>query len=375
MVNSNRLIKRFIEMVEISSVSGQEAQFRDYLLQHFAARGVQGEEDNAAEILEGNAGNLLFKIAGTVDTEPILFLTHMDTVVPGQGIKALLTDDGIIRSGGATILGGDDKAGVAAILEAYDVLVEKKLDYPPLELLFTVSEEQGLLGAKNFDFSRLKSSIAYVLDSGGPPGTIVTQSPCQNEIEYRVIGKAAHAGINPEDGLNAIQIMSKALAIMPCGRINAATTCNFGIIEGGQARNIVAESCSLKGEARSLQRTELDRLTQQLVDTFKAEVEKNGGQAQVEIKFLYPEITLDADEKVVSLAVEAARSIDLEAKLESTGGGSDASIVNGNGIRCANLGIGMRSVHTTEEFIRVEDLVNDAELVVAIIQQYLLGRK
>lgn len=371
MVNADRLVKQFMEMVEVSSVSGQEGGFRDFLKSHFADRGLQCEEDNAGTLLGGNSGNLLVRIAGTQDTRPILFMTHMDTVVPGQGIKAVLGDDQVIRSDGETILAADDKAGVAAILEAYDVLIEKGLNYPPLELLFTVSEEQGLLGAKVFDFSRLKSPIAYALDSGGPPGTIVCKSPCQNEIEYRVLGKAAHAGINPEEGINAIQLMSKALSIMPCGRINEASTCNFGTIVGGKARNIVAEKCIVKGEARSLNRAELDRLTEELQNIFIREVEQNGGQAEVEVKFLYPEITLDAEEEVVRMAVAAAQSIGLKPELVSTGGGSDASIVNGNNIRCANLGIGMNAVHTTEEFIRVEDLINNAELVLAIIQQSL----
>jgi len=369
MVNADRLVKLFMEMVEVSSVSGHEGAFRDFLKNHFAERGLQCEEDDAGKLLGGDSGNLLIRAAGTRDTRSIMFLNHMDTVVPGQGIKAVLGEDGVIRSAGATILGGDDKAGIAAVLEAYDVLLEKGLDYPPLELLFTVSEEQGLLGAKVFDFSRLKSPIAYVLDSGGAPGTIVCQSPCQNEIEYRVLGKAAHAGINPEEGINAIQLMSKALAVMPCGRISEAATCNFGTIVGGKARNIVAEECIVKGEARSLNRAELDQLTEQLQSIFIQEVEKNGGQAEVEVKFLYPEITLDAEEEVVRLAVAAAESIGLKPELVSTGGGSDASIVNGNNIRCANLGIGMSAVHTTDEYIRVEDLIKDAELVLAIMQQ------
>lgn len=369
MVNADRLVKLFMEMVEISSVSGQESAFRDYLQRHFSARGLHCMEDEAGTALAGNSGNLLVKIAGTADASPILFLTHMDTVVPGQGIKAVLGDDQVIRSDGTTILGSDDKAGVAAILEAYDVLLEKGLAYPPLELLFTVSEEQGLLGAKHFDFSQVKSPIAYALDSSGQPGTIVYKSPCQNEIEYQVQGKAAHAGINPEEGMNAIQLMSKALAVMPCGRINASTTCNFGTIEGGKARNIVAEYCIAKGEARSLERTELDRLTGELTATFTREVEKNGGKAEIKVTYLYPEITLDPEEEVIRLAVAAAESIGLKPELVSTGGGSDASIVNENHIRCANLGIGMNAVHTTEEYIRVEDLIKDAELVLAIIEQ------
>lgn len=371
MVNEERLVQHFMKMVEISSPSGEESAFRDYLTQYFSNRGAICMEDQAGEMLEGNSGNLLVRIVGTADVKPLMFLTHMDTVFPGGDIKAELGEDGIIRSAGKTILASDDKAGVAAILEAYETLRESHLDYPPLELLFTVSEEQGLLGAKQFDYSCLNAEIAYALDSGGEPGTIVVKSPCQNEISYTVQGKAAHAGINPEDGINAIQIMAKALAIMPCGRLNPTTTCNFGIIKGGEARNIVAESCYVKGEARSHSRAELDQLTMQLKQTFCQEVSKNGGQPEVVVKFLYPEISLDENEKVVVLAKKAAQGLGLKVDLVSTGGGSDAAIVNGNNIRCANLGTGMSNVHTSDEYIKVKDLVDDAELVLAIIQQYL----
>lgn len=371
MINEERLVRHFMKLVEISSPSGQEGAFRDYLINYFQERKAVCIEDQAGAMLEGNSGNLLVRIAGTADVQPLLFLTHMDTVFAGGEIKAELGDDGIIRSVGKTILAADDKAGVAAILEAYETLRENQLAYPPLELLFTVSEEQGLLGAKQFDYSCLRSDIAYALDSGGAPGTIVVQSPCQNEIAYKVQGKAAHAGINPEDGINAIRIMAKALAVMPCGRLNPTTTCNFGIIRGGEARNIVAENCYVKGEARSHSRAELDQLTEQLTGTFKEVVKKNGGEPEVVVKFLYPEISLDEDEKVVALAKKAAQKLGLGVELTSTGGGSDAAIVNGNNIRCANLGTGMSNVHTRDEYIKVKDLVDDAELVVAIIQQYL----
>ncbi|PKM78648.1 MAG: peptidase M20 [Firmicutes bacterium HGW-Firmicutes-15] len=369
MINRERLVESFIKMVEVASVSGKEGLFRDLLKAEFLLRGLEIEEDGAGTILNGESGNLLVKIPGTVTVPALLLATHIDTVVPGIGIKAIRGQDDVIRSDGNTILGSDDKAGIAAILEAYDVIVEKRLDHPPLELLFTVSEEQGLLGAKNFDYSRLEARKGYVLDSGGAPGTIVIKSPCQNEIEYRVYGQAAHAGINPEDGINSIGLMAKALAVMPCGRIDDETTCNFGIIEGGIARNIVAPSCRLKGEARSLSRSKLDQLTAELCGIFEAEVAKNGGRCEVDVVLLYPEITLQPDEEVIRLAVRAADKIGLTTELMSTGGGSDASIINGNNIRCANLGIGMSAVHTTEEFIRVEDLVNDARLVLSIIQE------
>ncbi|HWQ75587.1 MAG TPA: M20/M25/M40 family metallo-hydrolase [Syntrophomonas sp.] len=371
MVNRERLIKSFMDMVAISSPSGEEAAFRDYLIAYFSARGGVCAEDRAGEMLDGNAGNLLVRIAGTADVQPLMFLAHMDTVFPGGDIKAELGEDGVIRSVGKTILASDDKAGIAAIMEACETMRENRMDYPPLELLFTVSEEQGLLGAKQFDYNCLQSAIAYALDSGGAPGTIVVKSPCQNEIEYRVQGKAAHAGINPEDGINAIQIMAKALAVMPCGRLSPGTTCNFGIIKGGEARNIVAESCYVKGEARSLSRPELDRLTGELTRIFNETVVSNGGQPEMTVKFLYPEISLEENEQVVDLVRKAAQSLGLPVELIGSGGGSDAAIVNGNGIRCANLGIGMSDVHTSQEYIKAEDLVNDAELVLAIIQQYL----
>ncbi|MGI5879264.1 MAG: M20/M25/M40 family metallo-hydrolase [Syntrophomonadaceae bacterium] len=368
MVNKERLVNSFIHMVGIDSVSGKEGKFKDYLMAEFSARGYQVQEDETGKALGTESGNLLVKIPGSPDKPSLLFAAHMDTVEPGNGIKAMVQQGRLVSSGN-TILGSDDKAAIAALLEAVDILKASSELHAPLELLFTVGEEQGLQGAKLFDYSLLSSSIGYVLDAGGPPGNIIIQSPCQNEIEYQVFGKAAHAGINPQDGINAIHIASQALAAMPCGRIDEETTCNFGIIEGGTARNIVADSCRVKGEARSLQRFKLDALTGQLESIFRSEVEKHGAQAQVKVKFLYPEIRLDAQDEVVVIAVKAARSTGLEPVLTGTGGGSDASIINGHGIACVNLGIGMSNVHTIDEYIEVDDLVKDVELILAIIRE------
>lgn len=371
-IRQERLIDGFLEMIAIDSVSGHEASYRDYLQARFDELGFAGVEDDAGQRLGGDSGNLLFKLPGTMNRPPLLLSAHMDTVVPGHNIKGELAQlDGhqIIRSAGPTILGGDDKAGVAALLEAIRVIIENRMDYPPLEILFTVSEEQGLLGIKNFDFSQIGAPIGFVLDSGGDPGTIVVQSPCQNEIEYRVRGIAAHAGMNPEEGRNAIQIMGRALAKMPCGRIDPDTTCNFGVIEGGLARNIVAPFCRVKGEARSLDRSKLDKLTEELGSVFTAEVIANGGEPEVEVMLLYPEAALQAEEEVVQLALRAAENIGVAPRLESTGGGSDASIINDAGIRCANLGIGMKKVHTIDEYIRVEDLIADTAWIISIIRQ------
>ncbi|MGI5921341.1 MAG: M20/M25/M40 family metallo-hydrolase [Syntrophomonadaceae bacterium] len=369
MINRDRLINRFIKLVENGSESGWEGSLRDMLVAEWEAWGLSVYEDDACEVLGGESGNLLINIPGTIDAPPLLLAAHMDTVVPGEGIKAIIGDDGIIRSDGSTILGSDDKAGIAAIMEAYEVIRENNLKHPPLEILFTIGEEQGLLGIKHFDFSRLKAPMGYVLDAGSAPGTVVVGSPCQNEIEYIAHGRAAHAGINPEDGLNAIQMAAIALSKMPCGRIDEETTCNIGTIQGGQARNIVAPTCRIKGEARSLRREKLDKLTEDLARTFKNEVECLGGQAEINITFLYPEVSLSADEDVVTLVTRAIANIGLEARMVTTGGGSDACIIHNNGIRCANLGVGMSNCHTTQEYIKISDLVDDARLVLAIIQE------
>ena len=368
MINQQRIIDNFITMVEIASVSGKEGKIRDYLLGEFTGRGLQVLEDQAGDMVNGESGNLLVKIPGILETDTILFAAHMDTVEPGEGIKAGLAD-GVLRSNGNTILGSDDKAAIAAMIEAVDVLQENKIPHGPLELLITVCEEQGLKGSKHFDFTGLDSVMAYVLDAGGDPGTIIIQSPCQNEIEYKVYGKPAHAGMNPERGINAIQAAAMALARMPCGRIDQDTTCNLGIIAGGTARNIVADYCHVTGEARSLTRPRLDEITELLKNTFIDEVQKQGARAEVDVKFLYSEVKLSPEDRVVKTAVRAIESIGLVPSLESTGGGSDASIIHGGGIPCVNLGIGMNNVHTCAEYIKVEDLVKDAQIVLSIIRE------
>lgn len=368
MINRDRLIDTFVNLVEIESVSGQEGRFKDYLQGELTRLGLTVREDDAGTALGGDSGNLLARLPGSARGPVLLFAAHMDTVEPGAGIKAMVKETRI-ESAGPTILGADDKAAIAALLEVLHCLREHNLPHPALELLFTVGEEQGLQGSKQVDCRQIESRLGYVLDAGGDPGHIIIQSPCQNEIELTAYGKAAHAGISPEEGLNAIHLASQALAVMPCGRIDEETTCNIGIIAGGTARNIVADVCRVKGEARSLKRDKLDALTGSWSRTFKEEVEKRGGQAEVQVTFLYPELKLEEKEPVVEIAVRAMEALGIYPVLTSTGGGSDASIINGNGIPCVNLGIGMRQVHTTQEYIMIDDLLMDARIILQIITE------
>lgn len=367
MINRKRLLNTFMELTALDSESRSEAPVRDYLLRRLEGGAKSMEEDAAGSAVNGNCGNLLVRIAGRGGGAPLLFSCHMDTVKPGRGVKAAVDERGVIRSAGDTILGGDDKGGIAAILEALAVLEEQKIDHPPLELLFTVCEEQGLLGARFFDLSQLRAAYGFVLDHGGAPGSIVVQSPSQYELNYYVAGRAAHAGMHPERGINAIQVMARALARMPCGRIDEASTCNFGVIQGGQARNIVAAECHVQGEARSLQPPKLERLTDELIRVFTEAVTAAGAEPRVEKVLLYSAVNYDPEAPVVKLAGQAAAGLGLPVQLERTGGGSDASVINRR-LPCLNLGIGMSAVHTVQEYIRLDDLASVARWLVAIVQ-------
>jgi tripeptide aminopeptidase len=292
LVNRDRIVRDFMALVRIDSESGKEGAVRDFLCSRLQGMGMEVYEDEAGKALEGESGNLFAWKDGKVPGPSIFLSAHMDTVVPGKGVEPLL-DDGVIRSAGDTILGGDDKAGIAAILEALQVIKERNLSHPPLEVIFTVSEEQGLMGSKHLDFSRVRSKLGYVLDSGGDAGNIIIKAPTQNEFVLTVIGKAAHAGINPEEGLNAISLAAYAINHLDIGRIDEETTCNLGTIHGGRARNIVADRVEVKGEARSLSPAKLDALTNEIVTTFRQKVEEKGGRCEVEVVHLYPMIDLD----------------------------------------------------------------------------------
>ncbi|MGE5422787.1 MAG: M20/M25/M40 family metallo-hydrolase [Ignavibacteriales bacterium] len=367
MVDQARILNEFLELVKVDSISGREAAIRDVLKAKLEALGMEIYEDEAGRSLGSQSGNLMAWMEGDVGPS-VFFCAHMDTVEPGLGISPLV-EAGAVRSNGNTILGSDDKAGLTAILEALRVIKEGGGPHPPIEVIFTVSEEQGLMGSKHLDVNKIRSKFGYVLDASGSVGNIVIQGPTQNEIAIEVLGKAAHAGMNPEDGLNAIFLAGYAISHLTVGRIDEETTCNLGTIQGGQARNIVPDRVIIKGEARSLNPEKLEQITQNLTGEFIRRVEEKGGQCRVKVAHLYPALRLDPEEQVVQIAVLAAEDMGKKAVLTSSGGGSDANILSGMGIKVANLGIGMKAVHTTDEHILLEDLYDNARFVVKIIEQ------
>ncbi|SHF28760.1 peptidase T-like protein [Desulfofundulus australicus DSM 11792] len=367
MVNRDRILAEFLELVQVDSVSGQERAMADLLAARLQELGLEVEEDRAGAETGGEAGNLIATLPARGPERPLLLVAHMDTVEPGRGIKPVV-ENGIVRSAGNTILGGDDKAGIAAILEVLRVIVEQELAHGGLEVVFTIGEEVGLLGAKHLDTGRLRSSMGYVLDSSGPAGTIVVQAPTQDKIEAVIHGRAAHAGINPEDGINAIAVAAHAVSRMQLGRIDEETTANIGVISGGKATNIVPAYCRLEGETRSLDGGKCRAQTAAMVEVLEKTAAQFHARVEITTTTLYPEFKLDESHPAVVLAKKAAERLGLVPQLIKTGGGSDANILNSRGITCVNLGIAMQKVHTTEEFIRVEDLATNARYLLEIIR-------
>lgn len=365
MVSRERLAESFLELVRIDSVSRQERDVADYLKSRLRELGCTVEEDDAARAINGSAGNLIARFPGKGPA--ILLGAHMDTVEPGRRIKPRVRD-GVVTSAGDTILGSDDKAGIAAILEAVRVAEMTGLAHPPLEIVFTVAEEVGLLGAKHLDFSRLRARMGFVLDSDGSPGHAIIGAASQDRLAVTVIGRAVHAGINPENGINAIQAAARGIAGLRLGRIDPETTANIGTVRGGQATNIVPDRVIIEGEVRSLDDAKRAAITKEMCRGLQEGIQENGAEAKIEVETLYPSFQLSTDAPVIVLARRAIERLGIEPCLEQSGGGSDANIFNAAGVPTTNLSCGMQKVHSTEEFLRLDDLVDSARMVLEILR-------
>lgn len=372
MINQKRLVEEFIKMVSIDSPSRDEADFAAYLAELLNELNGQVVYDCAENRTKGNCGNLIAKIKGNKPDAPVILLNaHMDTVSPGRGIKAVIKD-GVIYSVGDTILGSDDKSGIAIIIEVIRSLRDNSLPYGDIEILFTVCEEVGLLGAKHFDISSLNATFGYSLDSSDSC-KIIYAAPAANHIKFTIHGVESHAGLAPEKGISAIKLAAQALTHMPLGKIDNETTANIGTIHGGTATNIVAGTVTMEGEARSHNSEKLKEQTKIMVDSVKKVIAENKGAdaeatLDVEISMDYPLMLLNEDCVSIALARKAAINMNKELELRIGGGGSDANILNEKGMEMAIIGTGMQNVHTINEQIKVEDMINAASFLLEIIQ-------
>lgn len=369
MINKDRLVSEFLELVQVDSETKYERQIADVLKEKFSALGVEVIEDDTTEKSGHGAGNLICTLEGNQETaDTIYFTAHMDTVVPGNGVKPI-EEDGYIKTDGTTILGADDKAGLAAMLEAVKVLKEDNINHGTIQFIITVGEESGLKGAKELDPAMLKAKYGFALDSDGKVGNIIIAAPTQAKVQATIFGKTAHAGVAPEKGVSAITIAAKAIAKMPLGRIDHETTANIGRFEGGSQTNIVCDQVNILAEARSLVPEKMEAQVEKMRMAFETVAQEMGGRAEVDIDVMYPGFKYGDGDHVVEVAKSAIASIGREAKLEKSGGGSDANVIAGHGIPTVNLAVGYEEIHTTNERMSIEELEKTAELVVAIIKE------
>ncbi|WP_078552962.1 M20/M25/M40 family metallo-hydrolase [Bacillus alkalicellulosilyticus] len=369
MVNEQRIIDDFLQLVQIDSETKDEAKIALRLKALFSELGVEVIEDDTTDKTGHGAGNLICTLVGNKDeVDPIYFTSHMDTVVPGKGVSPSIKD-GYVVTDGTTILGADDKAGIAAMLEAIKVLKEQQIQHGTIQFIITVGEESGLVGAKELDPSLLVAKFGYALDSDGPVGDIIVAAPTQAKIHTIVIGKTAHAGVAPEKGVSAISVAAKAISKMPLGRIDKETTANIGRFEGGTQTNIVCDHVEIHAEARSLVESKMDAQVQAMRTAFEDTAKEMGAEAKVTVDVMYPGYKLGEEDHVVQVAKRALTSIQRTPRLLQSGGGSDANIISGFGIPTVNLAVGYEDIHTTNEKMPIQELVKLAEAVVAIIKE------
>lgn len=353
---SERMINQFMEMVQIPSESSNEANFINYLEKEYQKLG--------AETLQDSYGNLIAKLPakGCEDKDPILLSCHADTVKPGVGIEPILKD-GIIRSKGDTILGADDKAGIAEMLEALRIAEV----HPPVEIAISREEEIGLFGVKNLDYSKISAKKGFLLDND-TLNTIIIGGPSYYAIDVIVKGKSAHAGMEPEKGINAIVAASKAIAALNLGRLDHETTANVGIIEGGIVRNGVPDKAEFKAECRSLNHDKAEKLAKEMQAIIKGEVEAFGAEVEIIENNLCKAVDIPESSFTVELSKKALKSVGIDAKATFMTGFTDASIYNNMGIEMAVVGIGARNEHALDEHIYVEDMEKALKMIVEILR-------
>ncbi len=353
---SDRMINQFMEMVQIDSESGEEAAMIEYLHKEFTSMGADSTIDSY--------GNLVAKFPekGCSGKPPILLSCHADTVQPGKGIKPVLKD-GVIRSEGDTILGADDKAGIAEMLEA----LRTAEVHPPVEVAISRQEEVGLLGVKNMDFSLITAKIGFLLDND-TLDTIVIGGPSYFAIDVEIKGKAAHAGMEPEKGINAIQAAAKAIAALELGRLDTDTTANVGVIKGGLIRNGVPDNASFLAEARSLNHEKGQALADRMVATIKAEVEGFGAEVEIKVDNLCKAVDIPEDSNTVEISKKALKTVGIDAETTFITGFTDASIYNNEGIEVAVVGIGAHDEHSTDEHIAVADMEKALKMIIEIMR-------
>lgn len=370
MINQKRLLDCFLELVQIDSETGHEETIQPYLKDTFEKMGLHVIEDEASKNNRLGANNLICTLKSNISHQnvpKIYFTSHMDTVVPGKNIQPVVKEDGYVYSDGTTILGADDKAGLAAIIEAIKQIKESNLPHGQIQIIITVGEESGLVGAKAIDTRLLDADFGYAVDASKDVGTTVIGAPTQVKIYTTIKGKTAHAS-TPKKGISAINIASKAISRMKLGQVDALTTANIGKFHGGSATNIIADEVTLEAEARSHDDQSINKQVKHMKETFETTAKELGGKANVEISKSYPGFRRNDSETVTQYAIKSAKILGLSGKTVIAGGGSDGSIINTYHIPTVILGVGYEHIHTTSERIPVAALNQLTNQLIKIVE-------
>jgi tripeptide aminopeptidase len=357
----------FSDLAALPSPPGKERRVADEVAAYLRALGLEVDEDDAGAKVGSTIGNLLCRLEPSDGRGvPIFLCAHLDTVPPEGSIEPVV-EDGIVRNAAGTILGADNKAAVAVMLDAVRAVVEEARPHAGIELLFTPKEEVGLLGAQAFDESRLAARVGFVYDHAAPIGEVILGAPYAEALEVRFHGRAAHSGMYPEEGRSAIAAAARAIADLRLGRLDEETTANVGLISGGTAGNIVPEWCTFVAEARSHDERKLAELVQEMLDTFTFAAQLGECDVETEARKSYRGYRFRRDDPPVRIATAALERSGREVRYGFSGGAADANVFNERGLQCLNLANGMAQIHTAEEHIAVADLEGMVEVTLGLV--------
>jgi len=356
----------FLELAALPSPPGQERAVADRVLGYLKELGLEVSEDGAGPVVGSTIGNLYCKLEPTAPGRPLFFCAHLDTVPPSGPLEPVV-EDGWVRNAGGTILGGDNKAAVVSMLEAVRRVREEGRPHAGIELVFTPKEEVGLLGAFAFDEKQLSAQVGFVYDQQGPVGEIVLGAPTQRSLLVKFHGRAAHAGMVPEEGRSAIAAAARAIADLRLGRLDEETTTNVGLISGGTARNIVPEWCSFQAEVRAHDEKRLGDVVGEMLDAFAFAASSADCEVETTVQESYRGYQFRRDDLAVCLAADALARVGHTPSYALTGGGADANVFNLRGLECVNLANGMTDIHTPNERIAVADLDAMVDVTLALL--------
>ena len=359
------ILKEFLTLAAFNAPSKQEGAIRKYLKDKLRNLGLTVWEDDAFP--ETGSGNLYGRLEGHLPGPAVLFAAHMDTVKPCENKKITVEPDGLIHTDGTTVLGGDDVTGIVELLSALEQLITSHTPHRTIEVVFTASEEFFVQGAQRLRYDTLAAKEAYILDTDGPIGRAVLAAPTGIRILATITGKAAHAALEPEEGINAISIAAEAISNMTLGRVDEDTTANIGIIRGGDSGNIVPETCFVEGETRSLCHESALRQRDHMISCFHEAAKKLGGSCDIETTLVYNAWAIPETASLCVRFADACRNCGLTPSFERACGGSDASMMSAHGIQCLVVATGMHEIHSVREYTTLGEMETMARVVYRLL--------